>query len=116
MAEKKITKREVLNHMLETYSNDEMVVAYATHEIELLDKKNLNTAPSKTQIENENLRKVIVEVLTNSEKKMTIVDIQAQDERLGQASNQKMSALLKPLVDNGTIKKEIVKKKIYFYI
>ena len=37
--EKKITKRFVLNHLIENYGKDELVVDYAKHELELLDKK-----------------------------------------------------------------------------
>lgn len=112
--EKRITKRDVLNYIIKTYANDTMVVEYATHEIELLDRKKATDTKTKTQVENENIKDVIVRVLGNAENAMTITDIQANDETLATLSNQKMSALLKQLVDDNVVVKEVVKKKAYF--
>ena len=53
MAEtKKITKRDNLNYLIEKYGDDPRVVAYATHEIELLDNKNSSKKPSVSATEN----------------------------------------------------------------
>jgi hypothetical protein len=117
MAEiKKITKREVLKHILETYSNDEMVVNYATNELKLLDNRKSSKTETPTQKENVKTMEVIVNVLTELAKPARIVEIQASNEMLATLSNQKMSALLKKLVDNGTIKKFVDKKVTYFSI
>ena len=114
--EKKITKRQVLEYMLEKYSNDEMVVAYANHEIELLDNKKVSRTLTKTQVANNELKEIIVNTLTDLAKKVTIKELQNADSQLAELSNQKISALLKQLVDTQVISKEIVKKVAYFYI
>ena len=112
--EKKITKRMVLEHLIENYANDTMVVDYAKHEIELLDNKKSSNTKSKTQIENENIKNVIVETLTQLSKFVTISELQSANEELANLSNQKISALLKQLVDTEIVKKQIDKKKAYF--
>jgi len=112
--EKKITKRMVLEHLIENYSNDEMVVNYATHEIELLDNKKSSNTKTKTQIENESIKNVIVATLTDLARFVTITELQSANEELANLSNQKISALLKQLVDTEIVKKQIDKKKAYF--
>ena len=112
--EKKITKRTVLEHIIDTYANDQMVVDYARHEIELLDNKKASNVKTKTQVENENIKNVIVETLTDLAKYVTISELQSANEELANLSNQKISALLKQLVDTEVIKKQIDKKKAYF--
>lgn len=114
--EKKITKRQVLEYMLEKYSNDEMVVTYANHEIELLDNKKVSRTLTKTQVANNELKEIIVNTLTDLAKKVTIKELQNANSQLAELSNQKVSALLKQLVDTQVISKEIVKKVAYFYI
>lgn len=112
--EKKITKRMVLDHIIENYANDTMVLEYAKHEIELLDNKKASNTKSKTQIENEGLKEVIVKTLTDLAKFVTITELQNANSELAELSNQKVSALLKQLVDSQVIRKEIDKKKAYF--
>lgn len=112
----KITKRMVLEHLMETYANDTMVVDYAKHEIELLDKKASNKAPTKVQVENENIKNVIVEVLTNATSPMTITDITNANETLVNLSNQKISALLTQLINANLVVRTSDKKKAYFSI
>ena len=126
MAEKKITKRDVLNHIIETYANDTMVVEFAKHEIELLDKKNSSKAISKSATENVEIANTLVEVLTKVGTPMTITDILALDEvksirvynedtkEVDKAlSNQRVSYILN---HDNRFKREVVKKKAYFTI
>ncbi len=112
----KITKRMVLEHLIENYANDTMVVDYAKHEIELLDKKASNKQPTKTQIENEGLKDIIVEVLKNATEPMTINDITSANEKLVNLSNQKISALLIQLIGSNLVVRTSDKKKAYFSI
>ena len=48
--------------------------------------------------------------------KSTISDIQKNSEELAEYSNQKLSALVKQLVDNGEVTKTVDKKKSYFEV
>ena len=114
--ERKITKRDNFNEIIKiaTELNRKDLVDFCHHEIELLDRKKSSDTKTKNQVENDNLKEIIKSVLT--EKSMTITEIQALDERLSVLSNQKMSALLKQLVDNNEITKIVDKKKAYFTI
>lgn len=47
---------------------------------------------------------------------MTITDIQTVNEDLKELSNQKISALLKQLVDSDVVERIVDKKKTYFQI
>lgn len=114
--EKKITKRDNFNEIIKIAIelNRKDLVEFATHEIELLDRKKSTDTKSKTQIENENIKNVIVDTLTELAKFATITDIQNANPQLAELSNQKISALLKQLVDTEVVKKQIDKKKAYF--
>ena len=116
MMEKRITKRDVLNHIIETYATDTMVVEYAKHEIELLDNKKATKSETKTQKENVATMEIIVNTLTELARPVRIAELQEANSTLAELSNQKISALLKKLVDNKTITKNIDKKVAYFSI
>ena len=87
---------------------------FIDHEIELLSKKSSRTAPTKTQVENEKIKEKIVATLVELGKYATITEIQNANMELADLSNQKISALLKQLVDTNIIEKMIDKKKAYF--
>lgn len=123
---KKITKREKFEMMFAILEkgqdeNKEMLQEFISHELDLLAKKNAssqgNRKPTKTQQENESLLADItdyfVEVATEPQ---TITDLQKNIESLQELSNQKISALLKKLVDSQILIKFIEKKKTYFTV
>lgn len=115
MAEiKKITKREVINDMLsnETIKGNEMYVNYLTHELELLDRKKATDVKTKNQVANENLKEVIVNTLQELDKMVTIAELQKANEVLSTLSNQKISALLKQLVDTEIVKRDKDSKRV----
>lgn len=118
---KKITKRDRFNELLaiaEVKANAELV-EFINHEIELLDRKRASSGDRKltpAQLENENIKATILEVLAKNDIKMTVAEIQKADETLEDYTNQKMSALLKQLVDNGKVTKSMDKRKAYFEI
>ena len=58
----------------------------------------------------------IVEILTDLAKPVRITDLQSANETLANLSNQKISALLKKLVDGGKVAKTIEKKIAFFSI
>lgn len=115
METKKLTKRDYFNQLKEIVGDNAELVAFINHEIELLDKKKSSNTKTKTQVENDNLKEIIKGVLVEQGKPLSIVEIQTFDETLSTLSNQKMSALLKQLVDNQEIGKKVEKKKAYFY-
>ena len=115
--ERKITKRDNFNEIIKiaTELNRKDLVDFCNHEIELLDRKKSSDTKTKTQVANESIKETITNVLVESAAKMTISDIQNANSELSELSNQKMSALLKQLVDSQVISKVVDKKKAYFY-
>lgn len=115
MAEiKKLTKKDYFNELKVLVADRQDLVDFIDHEIELLSKKSSRTTPTKTQVENEKIKEKIVTTLVELDKYATITDIQNANTELADLSNQKISALLKQLVDNKVIEKVIDKKKAYF--
>ena len=117
MANKK-TKKEYFNELYNyvensTIANKMDLLGFIDHELELLDKKASAKTQTKTQKENIGIKDIIVGVLKDSAKPMTITDMLACEELNGY-TNQKISALCKQLVDSGMLVKETDKKKAYF--
>ncbi len=110
--EKKMTKVEMFNAIKEVVADNTEMVAFIEHEIELLQKKSSNRKPTKTQEENKTLKDEILSVL--SDEGMTVTEIQKNSEILGNVSNQKVSALLRQLVEVGAVEKTTEKKKSFF--
>ena len=114
--EKKMTKKEMFAEViaLATANEREDIVAFAEHEIELLDNKRKSKGMTKTQQENEAYKKEIYDTLVATGKAMTISEIQAECETVREFSTSKMSALLSQLVKADKVEKEYLKKKAYF--
>lgn len=76
-----------------------------------------NTAerkPTKAQVANVALAERVVEVLRNTDEKMTITQIMDADPVLGELNNQKVTALVRGLGDR--VVKTIEKRKSYFQL
>ena len=120
MENKKMTKKETINLLIDVLMGNkevedvQMFIDFLTHERELLERKSSNSGQTKTQKENEILKEKIVETLKELNKFSTITEIQTANAELADLSNQKISALLKQLVDTDVIEKVIEKKKAYF--
>ena len=111
----KITKREVIGMMMneEVVKANSTYVAYLENELALLDKKAQNKKATKTQEQNVGIKATILEVLATIGSG-TVTDIQNGNEELSTLSNQKVSALVRQLVESGEVVKTIDKKKSIF--
>ena len=117
MAEtKKLTKKEYFAQIKEIVKDNAELVAFIDHEVELITKKNSSTAPNKNQIANEAIMNTILAELADIAKPVTISELQANSEVMAGYSNQKLSALLKKLVDTGKVVKTTNKKKSFFSV
>ena len=120
MATTKMTKRDYFNAILAVLATVEDtdvsgLTAFVNHEIELLENKRSSTKPTKTQTENLAVKETIVSVLKEMGKPVTISEMQKFSADLAEFSCQKLSALLKQLVENDkTVTKVTEKKKTYF--
>lgn len=117
MAEKKITKREVVEKMLvdSNIASNEVYVAYLKNELELLKKKSENKKATKNQTENAEIKEVILEVLAKMSNGGRATDIMnavksVDTEKYATLTNQRVSAILKQMVEEGTVVKTVDKK------
>jgi len=134
MAKTTLTQAQALELAIEIISNcpDSKVVELnedifiESHEV--IDKlntmltsiKNKAHRPSKAdtarQVENDKLADVILETLMNSENPMTITEMQKSNAELAEYSNQKISAIIRKLVESAQVIKTVEKKKSYFSV
>ena len=111
-----MTKKEMFAMIATVNADNAEIVEFCNHEIELLSNRKSGTkGQTKTQKENEGIKAVIAEVLTGTGDKMTVTELIA-DERLNTYTNQKISALLRQMVEAGKVTKVIEGKKTYFEV
>ena len=113
---KKPTKRENYNALLkiEAVANNLELVEFIKHEIELLDKKNsTDKKPTATQVANEALKNTILDYMEPSIG-YTVTDIIKGVEECSELSNQKVSALMRALKDEGKVTKTEGKKTLFY--
>ena len=121
--EKKITKLQIIEAMLNEgfVQDNEMYKTYLMHEKELLEKKKakVNAGSDKKAKANEALAEKLEVVLDGFRGTSTQIMLKAMkdfptDEAVQVLSNQKVVALLKIMVANGTVKREEEKGKAIF--
>lgn len=122
MAEKKITKREIVEMMLanEGIVANEVFKGYLENELELLKKKSENRKATKNQEENVGIKSAILEVLAEKgglragEVQMKLKEL--DEEKYGLISNQRVSSLLSQLVTSGEVARVEEKKVATFFL
>lgn len=114
MANKK-TKREFFGEIKEIVKGNAELVAFIDHELELLDKKT-SAKSTKVNTEQVELMDKIVNALNEIGRSVTISELQKENTEMAEYSNQKLSAMLKKLVDNKQVTKMVDKKKSYFMV
>jgi len=111
-----MTKREMFTEIRKVVVDNADMVAFIDHELELLDKKRTSKKPNKKQIENNLLREEILKTLVEIGDRMTITELIQACPALEGFANQKVSALLAPMVKEGKVKRIVEKKVTYFQI
>lgn len=114
MENKKLTKKEKFAMIKEYIADNEMLMEFVDNEINLLTKKASSSAKSKNQVENENIKEKIVELLKSTDMQYTITEFQNAFEEMKAYSNQKLSALFTQLVSENKVERIVDKKKTYF--
>ena len=112
-----VTALEMVLGMEEVVKNQELFEKLTTMKNQFEKKNNSNGVKklTKTQEENLQLMEIILDCLATGEKK-TITEIQQCSTELSVFSNQKMSSLLKKLVDENRVMKTLEKRKTFFQI
>ena len=115
MANARKTKRDFYNEIKVIVKDNEELVKFIDHELELLDKKNKNKSskPTKSQVENNAIKDKIVEYLKEVGEPVRIADLQKNG---FDYSPQKISALFRQLTseEDGRVEKIYEKKIAYF--
>lgn len=119
MVEKKPTKRENFIKIIEVLkeSGRDDLVKVIDHEIELLDKKSASGKMTKTQLENADIKEMILSALEQIGEPVTITDLLAKSPELAKKtnnSNQKVSALVTQLKEDKLVVRTQVGKKAVF--
>ena len=117
MEKTKMTRVEMFNAIKDRVSDNADMVAFLDHQIELIAKKSSNKKPTKNQEENEVLKAVILDTLDTVG--MTVSELQTKDERISVASgisNQRVSALLRQLKNDGKVDKRVEGKKTLYFL
>lgn len=119
--EKKITKKEKFEMLKAFVKDNAMLTEFIDHEIELLDKKKSNgnaKANEKMEKSVELVYNALVSVnrAVSPSELIAETDLSALENESGVVSTQKVSAMLKKLVDCGRVEKFTDKKKTYFRV
>jgi len=111
---KKMTKREMFEQIKANYNLNTDEIAFIDHELELLAKKNsAEKKPTAVQVANEGIKAEILEGMEVG-KKYTITDLMKSVPACAELSNQRVSALVRQLVTDGSVERTEEKRKAYF--
>ena len=115
--EKKMTKKEMFALIREEVKGNAEMVAFIDHELELLEKKkgSANSKKVGEQVKEEQLVKTVLVALARP---VTVTEmLGASMELVAELkTNQKVSAVLKRLVEKGEVVKTVEKKVSYFSV
>ena len=118
---KKMTKKDWLNVMVSIvevsgYENKDEAIEFLNHEINMLDRKNTSSKARKTPTQelNERIKETIKEVLCEIGKPATISELMEYSPELNEHSSQKLSALMRQLVEAKEVDKAELKRRSYF--
>jgi tRNA uridine 5-carbamoylmethylation protein Kti12 len=112
---KKMTKRDYFNALLaiKEVADNSAMVDFINHELELLEKKNsAERKPTAQQTANEAVKVAILEGMENG-KLYTITDMIKEIPACAEMTNQRVSALVRQMLDI-SIERVEEKRKAYF--
>ena len=116
---KKLTKKDHFNALksIPEVAQNEVLVAFIDHEIELLNRKNSTATGEKkltaTQVANEELKTAILEGMT-ANRLYTITELMKEIPECAELTNQKISAIVRQMVKEKTVNRIEDKRKALF--
>ncbi len=116
--EKKLTKKEQYANLYaivenSTAENKLDLLSFIDHEVELLEKKSSKTKLTIQQKANLKILDTIRGIMAEDNKAVTISEL-IKTEPLKNFTNQKISALMRKLIESGEVEKTQIKKVSYF--
>lgn len=112
----KMTKKQKFEALLKipVVAENEMLVEFINHELELLAKKNsADRKPTSTQVVNESLKEIILEFMEVN-RFYSISEMIKTCPELSELSNQKVASLIRQLILDNKVVKTMDKRKAYF--
>ena len=110
---KKMTKKDYFEQIKAKYNLSTDEIAFIDHELELLEKKNsADKKPTAQQLANKSIQEAILEGMEDG-KLYTITDLIKEIPECADLTNQRVSALIKQMLDV-SIKRIEDKRKAYF--
>jgi len=117
---KKLTKRDHFNTLLQLpeVAANPALVDFINNELDLLARKNNSDNKKLTEkdIANQGLKAAILEFATASGEQHTVTDFIKNVPACAGLSPQKITALVRQMVEDGKLEKVIVKRVSYFRI
>lgn len=112
---KRVTKKEMYERIL-AHTNDDLEKQFIESEIALLEKKNsAEKKPTKTQVENAGIKEAILDYMVEGTR-YTVTEIIKGCDECKDLSNQRASAILRQMYNDGAINRVEDKRKTYFEI
>ena len=112
---KKATKREMFEQMKSPLT-DPAEIAVVEHELELLAKKNSGEKkPTAQQVANDGIKTAIADGMT-ANRLYTVTELIKEIPECAELTNQRVSALLRQMIADGTVIKTVDKRKSYFQL
>ena len=109
------TKREMFVEIREVVADNEEMVTFIDHQIELLDnKKATPRKPTQNQLDNIKFKNDILDVLMVADAPMNITELMKGCPSIEGLSNQKISRLLSDLRKDGKVTRTYIKKVAHF--
>ena len=108
-----MTYVQALENAINTITDEETIDRLSALKAQL-EKRSTSKTPTKVQKENEGIMETILHNIEKFDKPVTVTELINGGEGLENLSNQKVSALLKKLVEAGKVTKTMEKKKAYF--
>jgi hypothetical protein len=110
---KKMTKKDYFEQIKAKYNLSTDEIAFIDHELELLEKKNAaDKKPTAQQLANKSIQEAILEGMEDG-KLYTITELIKEIPECADLTNQRVSALIKQMLDV-SIKRIEDKRKAYF--
>ena len=111
---KKMTKADYFRQIMANYNLTADEKAFVEHELELLAKKNsAEKKPTAVQVANEGIKGEILDAMETG-KQYTITDLMKCVPACADLSNQRVSALVRQLVNEELVVRTEEKRKAYF--
>lgn len=111
-----MTKKEMFANIATLLADNAEVVDFCNHEISLLENRKTSKGLTKTQKDNEVIMEKIALALSAMDEPVTVTELITSGNGLEGLTNQKVSALLRKMIEDGQVEKIIEKKKAFFHL